>query len=205
MELRKPGKEKLDELDKPREGKRRAPIHYAARNGHADIVDMLLSAGARVNVASLVKPDISGACGAMWMQDDTALHIAARYNHEAVALVLLRNCAKMGVQNAQRETQRRVAQSNKSYSVLLIMEATHARDKHAKKVDFCGFHLRSGAAELRFMGMCKYVQKLSLASNLFRTVPVDALVSLVDLTVSQSPPQQSPCPPSPLCLHYSYH
>lgn len=182
LELHKPPKEQLDELDKPREGKRRAPIHYAARNGHADMVDMLISAGARVNIASLVKPDMSGACGAMWMQDDTALHIAARYNHETVARVLLRNGAKMGIQNAQRETQRRVAQSNKSYAILLLLEATHARDKRAKKVDFSGLHLRSGSPECRFLGMCKYVQKLSLAGNLLRAIPVEALESLAELT-----------------------
>jgi integrin-linked kinase len=48
-------------------------LHWAAKEGHISIVDMLLARGTRVNATN--------------MGDDTALHLAAGHGHRQVVMV----------------------------------------------------------------------------------------------------------------------
>ena len=47
-------------------------LHWAAKDGHKSIVDMLLSRGVRVNATN--------------MGDDTPLHLAAAHGHQEIVL-----------------------------------------------------------------------------------------------------------------------
>jgi integrin-linked kinase len=53
-----------------------SPLHWSARSGHGNLVDMLIKRGARVNATN--------------RGDDTALHLAAAHGHrEIVQMVSL--------------------------------------------------------------------------------------------------------------------
>lgn len=51
-----------------------SPLHWAAKRGHAKIVEMLLLRGARVNVTN--------------RGDDTPLHLAAAHGHREIVLMV---------------------------------------------------------------------------------------------------------------------
>lgn len=48
-------------------------LHWASKEGHVSIADMLLARGARVNTTN--------------MGDDTALHLAAAHGHRQIVVV----------------------------------------------------------------------------------------------------------------------
>jgi integrin-linked kinase len=50
-------------------------LHWAAKEGHVSIVDMLLARGTRVNATN--------------MGDDTSLHLAASHGHRQVVVVFI--------------------------------------------------------------------------------------------------------------------
>lgn len=53
-------------------------LHWASREGHLSIVDMLIQRGARVNATN--------------MGDDTALHLSAAHGHREVVLMVSSDC-----------------------------------------------------------------------------------------------------------------
>uniref|UniRef100_A0A1E1XQL3 Putative integrin-linked kinase n=1 Tax=Amblyomma sculptum TaxID=1581419 RepID=A0A1E1XQL3_AMBSC len=53
-----------------------SPLHWAAKEGHANIVDMLIVRGSRVNATN--------------MGDDTALHLSAAHGHRDIVHMLLK-------------------------------------------------------------------------------------------------------------------
>ncbi|XP_055346550.1 integrin-linked protein kinase homolog pat-4-like [Paramacrobiotus metropolitanus] len=65
-------------------------LHWAAKEGHANVVDMLLSRGARVNQTN--------------MGDDTPLHLAASHGHREIVQKLLRNKADVNFVNEHGNT-----------------------------------------------------------------------------------------------------
>ncbi|KAL6909249.1 putative ankyrin repeat protein [Trichoderma evansii] len=71
-------------------------LHMAARRGHAELVQLLVDKGARVNAVSKVPTSsVSGA---------TALHWAAQNGHEKVLEILLKNGAEIDLQTLHGET-----------------------------------------------------------------------------------------------------
>ena len=50
-------------------------LHWAAREGRSNIVDMLIQRGARINATN--------------MGDDTALHLAASHGHRDIVLMVM--------------------------------------------------------------------------------------------------------------------
>jgi len=65
-------------------------LHWAARSGKINIVDMLIARGARVNATN--------------MGDDTALHLAASQGHRDVVVMLLHNKANINSINEHGNT-----------------------------------------------------------------------------------------------------
>ncbi|KAK2190952.1 hypothetical protein NP493_64g05024 [Ridgeia piscesae] len=65
-------------------------LHWAAKDGHKTIVEMLLSRGVRVNATN--------------MGDDTPLHLAAAHGHQEIVLNLLRNKANVNAINEHGNT-----------------------------------------------------------------------------------------------------
>ncbi|GBM77457.1 Ankyrin-3 [Araneus ventricosus] len=61
------------------------PLHYAARGGHADVVQFLINKGAEINARNL--------------QGNTPLHIAAEKGHNAVVAILLQYGADINAAN----------------------------------------------------------------------------------------------------------
>uniref|UniRef100_A0A914D053 Protein kinase domain-containing protein n=1 Tax=Acrobeloides nanus TaxID=290746 RepID=A0A914D053_9BILA len=60
-------------------------LHWASKEGHVSIADMLLARGARVNTTN--------------MGDDTALHLAAAHGHRQIVVKLLAKKAEINVPN----------------------------------------------------------------------------------------------------------
>lgn len=75
------------------------PLHYAAAAGDAEIAQLLIERGARLDPAS---PRASGAY--------TPLMMAAREGQEATALLLLRRGAKAGLKNSEGLTAAQIAE-----------------------------------------------------------------------------------------------
>ncbi|CAH1268205.1 integrin-linked protein kinase-like isoform X1 [Branchiostoma lanceolatum] len=67
-----------------------SPLHWAAREGRLNIVELLIGRGARIN-----------ACN---MGDDTALHLAASHGHRDVVLKLLQHKADINAMNEHGNT-----------------------------------------------------------------------------------------------------
>lgn len=65
-------------------------LHWAAREGRGNIVDMLIQRGARINATN--------------MGDDTALHLAASHGHRDIVLMLLHNKANINAINEHGNT-----------------------------------------------------------------------------------------------------
>ncbi|XP_071086848.1 scaffold protein ILK-like isoform X2 [Haliotis cracherodii] len=65
-------------------------LHWAAREGRTNIVDMLIQRGARINATN--------------MGDDTALHLAAGHGHRDVVVMLLHNKANINAINEHGNT-----------------------------------------------------------------------------------------------------
>ncbi|XP_050415633.1 integrin-linked protein kinase isoform X1 [Patella vulgata] len=65
-------------------------LHWASREGRANIVDMLIQRGARINATN--------------MGDDTPLHLAAAHGHRDVVLMLLHNKANVNAVNEHGNT-----------------------------------------------------------------------------------------------------
>ncbi|KAH7731355.1 CBN-PAT-4 protein [Aphelenchoides avenae] len=60
-------------------------LHWASKEGHVNIVDMLLARGARVNATN--------------MGDDTSLHLAASHGHRQIVVKLLSRKAEVNLPN----------------------------------------------------------------------------------------------------------
>ena len=67
-----------------------SPLHWACRQGHGDIVDLLISRGARVNVLN--------------MGDDTPLHCAAQNGHVHIVKKLVQQKCSVNVLNEHGNT-----------------------------------------------------------------------------------------------------
>ncbi|CAG2251355.1 ILK [Mytilus edulis] len=65
-------------------------LHWAAREGRTNIVDMLIARGARINATN--------------MGDDTALHLAASHGHRDIVMMLLHNKANINAVNEHGNT-----------------------------------------------------------------------------------------------------
>nr|WP_253308677.1 ankyrin repeat domain-containing protein [Rickettsia endosymbiont of Ceutorhynchus assimilis] len=84
-------------------------LHYAARNGHDDIVKLLLDHGANVNV---ITPDYG------W----TALHLAARNGYDGIVEVLLKHNADIiNIQTSFGSTALHLAAKNKHIAVIQVL------------------------------------------------------------------------------------
>lgn len=62
-----------------------SPLHWACKEGHIKIVEMLIRRGARINVTN--------------MGDDTPLHLAAAHGHRPIVQMLLQNRADVNFTN----------------------------------------------------------------------------------------------------------
>ncbi|GBP19378.1 Integrin-linked protein kinase homolog pat-4 [Eumeta japonica] len=62
-----------------------SPLHWACKEGHVKIVEMLIKRGARINVTN--------------MGDDTPLHLAAAHGHRPIVILLLQNRADVNFTN----------------------------------------------------------------------------------------------------------
>ncbi|GLH04266.1 hypothetical protein R5R35_002258 [Gryllus longicercus] len=67
-----------------------SPLHWASKEGHQKIVDMLMLRGARINATN--------------RGDDTPLHLAAAHGHQAIVNMLLRNRADINFTNEHGNT-----------------------------------------------------------------------------------------------------
>nr|CAG4651746.1 EOG090X04G6 [Triops cancriformis] len=67
-----------------------SPMHWAAKEGHLNIVTMLIQRGARVNATNL--------------GDDTPLHLAAAHGHKEIVQLLLKNRADINFVNEHGNT-----------------------------------------------------------------------------------------------------
>lgn len=67
-----------------------SPLHWAAKEGRANIVEMLVVRGSRINSTN--------------MGDDTALHLAAAHGHRDIVHMLLRNKADINAVNEHGNT-----------------------------------------------------------------------------------------------------
>ena len=98
-----------------------APLHYAALNGHADAVQLLLGLGADVNAVA--------------KNDYTALHFAAQQGYKDVAEVLLANKAQIDPPNKNGMTPLALAAAFGRTGVAEVLLAHHAnvnaKDGHA--------------------------------------------------------------------------
>lgn len=65
-------------------------LHWAAREGRTNIVDMLIQRGARINATN--------------MGDDTALHLAASHGHRDIVRMLIQNKANINAINEHGNT-----------------------------------------------------------------------------------------------------
>ena len=97
------------------------PLHYAARNGHAECVTLLLQAGAEV--------DASTAGGA------TSLHRAAFAGHERIVALLLRASASAAVQDSDGDTPllKATARGHAAAARLLVRASPEAADLANKR------------------------------------------------------------------------
>ncbi|XP_014245998.1 integrin-linked protein kinase [Cimex lectularius] len=67
-----------------------SPLHWACKEGHTNIVELLISRGARINATN--------------MGDDTPLHLAAAHGHKDIVRVLLFNKADVNFSNEHGNT-----------------------------------------------------------------------------------------------------
>ncbi|XP_067141257.1 integrin-linked protein kinase [Centruroides vittatus] len=67
-----------------------SPLHWASKEGRANIVEMLIQRGARINATN--------------MGDDTALHLASAHGHRDIVHMLLRNKADINAVNEHGNT-----------------------------------------------------------------------------------------------------
>jgi len=96
------------------------PLHYAARNGHVDCVELLLQEGANVNATT------SGA-----------LHRAAFMGHQRVCSLLVRAGVRGGIQDSDGDTALHKAAARGHTEVLSLLlksfpEAGPLRNRHGK-------------------------------------------------------------------------
>ena len=67
-----------------------SPLHWAAKEGHLYIIQMLLNKGARVNATN--------------MGDDTALHLAAAHGHRDCVQYIIKHNGDVNAQNEHGNT-----------------------------------------------------------------------------------------------------
>ncbi|XP_041455144.1 integrin-linked protein kinase-like [Lytechinus variegatus] len=67
-----------------------SPMHWACKEGHTNIVDMLIGRGAKINATN--------------MGDDTALHLAAAHGHRDIVLKLIQHRADINAMNEHGNT-----------------------------------------------------------------------------------------------------
>ncbi|XP_071846977.1 scaffold protein ILK-like [Apostichopus japonicus] len=67
-----------------------SPMHWASKEGHLNIVDMLISRGAKINSTN--------------MGDDTALHLASAHGHREIVMKLLQCKADLNAVNEHGNT-----------------------------------------------------------------------------------------------------
>lgn len=91
-----------------------APLHIAAWNGRNDIVKMLISAGANVNIVDKTRREF------------TPLHYAARFNKADTADILIKHGAKLNAKSNEG-TPLHVAIQYDSDDVVKLLKKYHAR------------------------------------------------------------------------------
>ena len=89
-----------------RDGNEMTPLHVAAREGKAEVVNLLLSKGADIN--------------AQYKNGGTALHLAALNGHREVIKALLSKRADATIRNSSGETARQVATQEKLETVTKV-------------------------------------------------------------------------------------
>eukprot|EP00887_Chlorella_sp_A99_P005549 scaffold1.g5549.t1 len=100
------------------------PLHYAAREGHADVAEFLLASGADINAATR-----SGGAA--------PLHRAAYTGRAGVVRLLLRHGADLSLQDADGQTAAHKAAAGGHQDVLAVLLAAapgleHVRDSRGR-------------------------------------------------------------------------
>jgi ankyrin repeat protein len=90
------------------------PLIYAATNGHADIIQLLLSGGVQVNSTS--------------ENGTTALMMAARGNHSDAVKILLKNGADPNIRNESGGTALKWALARKHHEVAELLKGNGAKE-----------------------------------------------------------------------------
>ncbi len=104
------------DLARAKDGYHSTPLHWAARNGHQQVVELLLVDGAEVNVVS--------------RYGSTPLHLAAEYGREAVTRLLLAKGAQLDLKGRYGSTPLHWAARNGHTTVVELLMA-HKADVNA--------------------------------------------------------------------------
>jgi len=120
-----------------------SPMHWAAKGGHAKIVEMLITRGARVHTTN--------------MGDDTPLHLSAAHGHRDIVLMLLKHKAELNFVNEHGNTPLHyatfwnypiIAEDLVEWGALVVIENKYGETPLEKCQSSLGKKLHERAAEL---------------------------------------------------------
>ena len=169
------GKNEINKLDI----NKKAAIHYAAQEGHLECVDLLLKAGANINIQSLYKPHGSG----MSYSDNAPIHYACRKGQKEVLELLIDKEAKLNIQNFQRETPIHLAVKSERFNIAVILYIQNVIKKKENTLNLSGLAIDNKMVELAyFEKISSTITSLDLSSNRFNRVPTEYLSKLVNLS-----------------------
>lgn len=146
------------------------PLHLAAQQGHTEMIEVLVEAGANVNI-------LGGALG------EPPLHLATRNGHTAAMLALLRKGADIDAGNCRNETALHEAKSPPALDLLLASGA----DKNGQSTN-CAKPLRLTDTPL---GALVVMTDARLTSE----SEAEAVASLVEVLLRHGAPASVPLAP----------